>query len=105
MKRVSSWIGVFVLGSILISLPAAAQNATAPAASAIPRMPDGRADLSGVWEAPFVNDMSKNGKNQQGAGPLPYTEWAKAHLGDTDRLAGALPASRLHPSAQRAVSD
>jgi len=92
VKRVSIWTGVLALATVLIPLSAAAQNATAPAATAIPRMPDGKADLSGVWEPPFVNDMSKNGKNQQGAGPLPYTEWAKAHLGDpSDSQAHCLP--------------
>lgn len=79
--------GILLLGSV----PGAGQTLAA-ASTAIPRMPDGKPDLSGVWEAPFVSDMSKSGRNQQGAGPLPYTDWAKAHLKETfDSQAHCLP--------------
>ena len=75
------------------SIPLAAQTASATAkiASApsgpIPRMPDGKPDLSGLWDHPFVIDMSKDGRNdacgaevkgcsQKSDGPLPMTAWA-----------------------------
>ncbi len=32
-------------------------------------------DFSGVWERPYVPDMTKNGKDQQGSGELPFTAW------------------------------
>ena len=41
--------------------------------NAIPRMPDGHPNLQGVWQHPYVPDMSKDGENQKGAGELPYT--------------------------------
>lgn len=40
-------------------------------------MPDGKPDLSGIWVGPFVNDMTKSLKNQQGSGSLELTEWGK----------------------------
>jgi len=74
-----------VVGSILAGnwlfapVPAAAQSApskTAPAkasSTAIPRLPNGRPDLNGVWQRPYVPDMSKGG-----GGPIPFTpEYAK----------------------------
>jgi hypothetical protein len=47
--------------------------AAAAQAADIPRLPDGKPDLNGVWERPFVPDMTKNGKNQQGMAVLPFT--------------------------------
>jgi hypothetical protein len=41
----------------------------------IPRMPNGQPDLNGVWERPYVPDMSRNAKNQIGMSPLPFTAW------------------------------
>ena len=52
-----------------------AQTSVKP--SGVPRMPDGKPDLSGIWVGPFVNDMTKSLKNQQGSGPLELTEWGK----------------------------
>ena len=61
-------------------------------AGPIPRMPDGKPDLSGVWQRPFVQDMTKNGRGQQGEPNLPYTDWAKQHLAEEfDYSAHCLP--------------
>src|SRR5688572_31433335 len=42
-----------------------------------PRLPNGKPDFSGIWDHPYVPDMSNsNARNpslQKGAGPLPYT--------------------------------
>jgi hypothetical protein len=59
--------GLFV--AMLTVFPTAAQD--------IPRLPDGKPDLNGVWERPYVPDMSRNGANQQSAGPLPFTPWGE----------------------------
>jgi hypothetical protein len=42
-------------------------------APAVPRLPGGRPDISGVWERPYVPDMTKTFQNQQGPAELPYT--------------------------------
>jgi hypothetical protein len=65
-------------------------------AGAQPRMPDGKPDLSGLWDHPFVIDMSKDARNdncgarvkgcsQKGpGGELPMTPWAADWLKNFD---------------------
>jgi hypothetical protein len=64
----------------LAAVPLAAQTGSglSPAAKApetpagpAPRTPDGKPSLSGVWDVPYVPDMSR------GVGALPFTEWGE----------------------------
>src|SRR6516164_3093854 len=65
----------------LAVVPLAAQNGSGPSPAAAkapetpagpgPRTVDGKVSLSGVWEVPYVPDMSR------GFGALPFTEWGE----------------------------
>jgi hypothetical protein len=64
---------------------------SAPASKSAPQTADGRSDLTGVWEIPYVPDMSK------GIGPLPFTAWGQEDFkaydpGKFDYTAHCLPA-------------
>jgi hypothetical protein len=49
-------------------------SAGAASKAEVPRLPDGKPDLTGVWNIPYVSDMSR------GIGPLPYTPWGEANF-------------------------
>jgi hypothetical protein len=56
--------------------PAGSQNGPVgpPAAPAsVPLLPGGHPDLSGVWQRPYVPDMTRNGRGQKGSSELPFT--------------------------------
>ena len=66
-------LGTGVAGESTALTPGKWTPPTGPA----PRLPNGKPDFSGVWDHPYVPDMSasnaRNPRLQKGAGPLPYT--------------------------------
>jgi hypothetical protein len=68
-----------VLSSAVIALPAVAQAQKdyQPPSGPAPRTQAGKADFSGLWEKPYVPDMTKDGRNQKGMPELPFTPWGE----------------------------
>src|SRR5690348_10004200 len=62
MRLGSSLIAAAALlaGLCVVSLPAAAQSGAAGQNQEVPRLPNGKPDLSGVWDHPRVGDLSKD---------------------------------------------
>ena len=85
---------------VFIAVPAAVrvfgQQDYKPPTGATPRTASGKVDFSGVWEKPYVPDMSKDGKGQQGFADLPFTpwgegEWKKYDAAEGDYTGACLP--------------
>ena len=83
-------IRFLALLAIAASLAAVSCSAStsAPDEGGIPRLSNGKPDLSGVWDRPRVQDMSKSsttdlcangirGCKQEGPGELPFTDWGR----------------------------
>lgn len=69
---------------------ASAQDGSAP------RLPHGQPDLNGVWDIPYVPDMTKDGRNQKGYAELPFTpaglqNWKSYDPADGDYTGSCLP--------------
>jgi len=61
-----------------------------------PRLKNGKPDMSGVWNQPYVPDMSKSGRGQQGAAELPFTpaglaKWKAYDASQGDYTGNCLP--------------
>ena len=67
--------------ALLLLAAAAAFAQTKPD---IPRMPDGKPDFQGVWDHPYVPDMTLDRQDQKGAGELPFTAWGADNFKNYD---------------------
>ena len=71
---------------------AAGQQPYQPPAGKTPRTASGKVDFSGVWAKAYVPDMTQDGKDQKGAGELPFTAWGADDWSTTTRLKAITPA-------------
>jgi hypothetical protein len=69
----------------------------ATAETGVPRLPNGKPDLNGIWARPYVADMGAagNGRNQTGPGQLPFTEAGRENFANYNPSTGDYTGSCL----------
>ena len=75
------WVGaalLALLGAATVRpLVAQAPKDYQPPSGPTPRTHSGKVDFGGLWEKPYVPDMTKDGRNQKGMPELPFTPWGE----------------------------
>jgi hypothetical protein len=105
-KAVSTHLTSAVIAAVALSLPfwmpvpvpaqAGPGAKTSVPTGPAPRMPSGKPDLNGVWERPYVPDMTRNATNQRGFADLPFTpaglqNWKSYDPADGDYTGSCMP--------------
>lgn len=70
----------------------------------IPRLPWGKPDLNGIWARPYVSDMARSGRNQEGPGELPFTAAGRQNFDNYDPSTGDYTGSCLPFGLLRAMN-
>jgi hypothetical protein len=104
-NRFAAALLAVLTSAIVVSIPVAAQQDDyQPPKGPTPRLASGKVDFSGVWQKPYVPDLTKDGKDFKGLAELPFTAWGKADWEKYDAADGDYTGACLPFGMTRSVN-
>ena len=88
----------------LTAAAATAQKALTPPSGPTPRTASGKVDFSGIWQKPYVPDLTKDGTDFRGLGDLPFTPWGQTEWKSYDAAEGDYTGACLPFGMMRSIN-
>src|SRR5499427_10523275 len=104
VKKFSARLLASLSATIVAAVSISAAQEYQPPVGPTPRLPSGKVDFSGVWQKPYVPDMTKTTKDQNGYPELPFTPWGENEWKSYDAAEGDYTGSCLPFGMTRSVN-
>jgi hypothetical protein len=88
LQKTTTVLAGALFATALFGQPTDGSSAYKPPTGPAPKTASGKPDFSGMWQRPYVPDVSKSGVGQTGTGDLPFTELGKKRWDAYDATTG-----------------